>query len=137
MLLHWPRVFPPFKKALHVEWGIQIRSSGIFLSTFRQPVNGGKTFVLNWVMKLNLFMVFADFALGKIFRRFFSSILLTLCFRYLQTCLKESCMYLSNQPFFETPHKTLKFQEQLLLLQARNIKKHSRVEMHLFCFSTC
>ena len=34
--------------------------------------------------------------------------ILTLWFRYLQTCIKESCMYLSSQLFFKTPHKALK-----------------------------
>ena len=29
---------------------------GIFPSTFLQPVNGSKNSILNWVMKLNLFM---------------------------------------------------------------------------------
>ena len=43
---------------------------------------------------------------------FYSPILLTLWFRYLQTCIKEKCMYLSSQLFFKTSHKTLKFQEK-------------------------
>ena len=43
---------------------------------------------------------------------FLSPILLTLWFRYLQTRIKESCMYLSSQFFSKTPHKTLKFQEK-------------------------
>ena len=42
---------------------------------------------------------------------FYSSIILSLWFRFLQTRLKESCMYLSSQLFFKTPHDTLKFQE--------------------------
>ena len=33
--------------------------------------------------------------------------LLTYWFKYLQTRIKESCMYLSCQLFFETPHETL------------------------------
>ena len=33
-------------------------------------------------------------------------------FRYLQTCINESYMYLSSQPFFKTPYETLKFQEK-------------------------
>ena len=43
---------------------------------------------------------------------FFSSVLLTLCLRYLQAHIKERCMYLSSQHFFKTPHKTLKFLEK-------------------------
>ena len=43
---------------------------------------------------------------------FCSLILLTLCFRCLQTRTKESCMYLSSQLFFKTLHKTLKFQQK-------------------------
>ena len=42
----------------------------------------------------------------------YSPILLTLWFRYLQKCMKESCMYLSGQLFFKTPHKTLWFLEK-------------------------
>ena len=58
-------------------------------------------------MKLNLFMFFF-----KIFEKplkdflFYSPIILTLWFRYLQTRIKESCMYLSSQLFFKTPHET-------------------------------
>ena len=44
--------------------------------------------------------------------RFDSSIILTLWFRYLQTDIKESCIYLSSQLFFKTLHETLKFQEE-------------------------
>ena len=43
---------------------------------------------------------------------FYSLILLTLWFRYLQTRIMESCIYLSSQLFFETTLKTLKFQEK-------------------------
>ena len=38
-------------------------------------------------------------------------------------------MYLSCQLFFETPHKTLKFQQKLLPLQEKNITKHDRMEV--------
>ena len=38
----------------------------------------------------------------------YSPILLTLWCRYLQLCIKESCMYLSSQLVFKTPHKALK-----------------------------
>ena len=62
-------------------------------------------------MKLSLFFFFffvfetplKDFPL-------YSPILLTLWFRYLQTRIEESGMYLSNQCFFKPPQKTLKFQ---------------------------
>ena len=65
------------------------------------------------VVKLNPFMYFffvfetpmKDF-------RFDSSIILTLWFWYLQTDIKESCIYLSSQLFFKTLHKTLKLQEE-------------------------
>ena len=64
-------------------------------------------------MKLNLFMCFFFlFCFWKTCERFF--ILFTYSsyfwFRYLQTCIKESCMYLSSQ--LKSPHKTLKFQEK-------------------------
>ena len=42
----------------------------------------------------------------------FYSPFLTHWFRYLQTCITESCIYLSNQLYFKTPHETLKFQEK-------------------------
>ena len=38
---------------------------------------------------------------------FYSLILITVWFRYLQTHMNESCMYLSCQLFFKTPHETL------------------------------
>ena len=38
-------------------------------------------------------------------------------------------MYLSCQLFFETPHKTLQFQQKLLPLQEKNISKHDRMEV--------
>ena len=38
---------------------------------------------------------------------FYSPIILTLWFRYLQTRTKKSCMYLSSQLFFKTSHETL------------------------------
>ena len=90
--------------------------SGIFPSTFLQPVNGSKNSILNWViMKLNLFMLFLFFLFCfetplKDFP-FYSLILLTLCFRYLQTSINESFIYLSSHLFFKTPHETLRFQE--------------------------
>ena len=60
----------------------------------------------------------------------YSPILLTVWVRYLQARKKESCMYLSCQLFFKTPHKTLKFQQKLLSLQTeKNISKHDRMEV--------
>ena len=43
---------------------------------------------------------------------FYSLILLTLWFRYLQTHIKDSYIYLSSQFFFKTPNRTRKFQEK-------------------------
>ena len=43
---------------------------------------------------------------------FYSYILVILLFGYLQIHIKESCMYISSQFFFKTPHETLKFQEK-------------------------
>ena len=40
---------------------------------------------------------------------FHSPIAVTLWFRYFQTLIKESCMYLSTQLFFKTSHETLNF----------------------------
>ena len=58
-------------------------------------------------------MIFFFFVLGKPLKYFpfYSPILLTLWFRSLQTCVKESCMYLSSQ-LCKTPNKNLKFQEK-------------------------
>ena len=63
-------------------------------------------------MKLNLFMFFVFFEKPLKDFRLDSPILLTLWFRYLQTRIKESCVYISSQIFFEITHKTLKFQEK-------------------------
>ena len=59
----------------------------------------------------------------------YSPILLTHWFRYLQTRIKEKCMYLSSQVFFETAHTTLKFQQKSLPLLTKNISKHDRMEV--------
>ena len=61
-------------------------------------------------MKLNLFMCFFVFVFETTLKdyRLFSPILYTLCFRYLNARMKESCMYLSGQRFFKTPQRTLK-----------------------------
>ena len=66
-------------------------------------------------MELNLLMIFFSFfAFKKPVKdfSFYSPILLTIQFRYLQICIKENCMYFSSQRFFKTPHKTPKFQEK-------------------------
>ena len=44
---------------------------------------------------------------------FYPPIILTVWFRHLQTRIKESCMYLSSQLFFKTPHETLKFKKKI------------------------
>ena len=43
---------------------------------------------------------------------FYSPILLTFWFKYLQTHIKENSMYLSSQLLFKTPTKTLKLLEK-------------------------
>ena len=86
-----------------------------FFKHFLQLVNGSENSILNWVtMKLNLFVVvffFFCFETPLKYFPFYFHILLTLCFRYLETHIKESFMYVSSQLFFNTPHKTLRFQE--------------------------
>ena len=72
---------------------------GIFPTTSLKPVNISKNSSLNWAMKLNLSTCF--FFLFP----FYSLIILTLWFRYLQTQIKESCMYFCGQPFFKLPTK--------------------------------
>ena len=87
----------------------------IFPNTFLQPVNGSKNSILNWVIKLNLFMSFFSFLFLKHPWKIFHSILLfTLLFglNTIERPIKESYMYLSSQLFFKTPHRTLKFQEE-------------------------
>ena len=81
--------------------------AGIFPSTSLQPVNGSKNSILNWVMKLSLFIeVFSFFVFKTTLKDFpfYSSILFTLWFRYLPTHIKESCIYLSSQLFLKTPN---------------------------------
>ena len=88
---------------------------GIFPSTFPQPVIGSKNSILNCVMKLNLFMCSFFFFVSETPMNDFpfnSPILLTFWFRYLQTRIKESSMYLSSQLLFKTSHKTLKFHDK-------------------------
>ena len=86
--------------------------TGIFPNTFLQPVNGGKSSILNCVMKLFMFFFFFIFKKPLKDCPFYSPILLTFWFRYLQTLIKESCIYLSIQLFFKTANKTLEFQEK-------------------------
>ena len=85
--------------------------SRIFPSTFLQPVNGKKNSILNWVMKLNLFMCLQLNPFFFVFETslkdfpFCSPILLTLWFRYLQTRIKKTCMYAQTQKFPEKSKK--------------------------------
>ena len=52
---------------------------------------------------------------------FYSPIILIIL-RYLQTRIKESCMYLSAQLFFKTPHETpRKIQENCILQQSGDL----------------
>ena len=46
---------------------------------------------------------------------FYSPIILIFWFIYLQTCIKESCLYLSSELFLKTSHETLEFQEKYFL----------------------
>ena len=98
---------------------------GIFPSTFLKPVNGSKNSILNTVIKFNLFTcLFFLFVFEKHSKDFpfYSPTLLTLWLWYLQTHIKESCMYLSSQLFFKTSNKILKFQEHLQnFLQKRSV----------------
>ena len=77
---------------------------------------GSEISILNWDMKLNFFGVFLFVfeTPSKLFSILFTFLtILTLWFRYLQTYLQESCLYISSQLFFKTPHKTQKFPEKL------------------------
>ena len=93
--------------------------TGIFPSTFLQLANRSKNSILNWVIKLNLFMCFFFFFL-KPWKIFHSINLLFLLFSQVQ--IKESCMYLSSQRFFKTPHKTIKFQEKCIFQRSADLK---------------
>ena len=101
-------------------------SSGIFPSTFMQLVNGSKNSILNWDMKLDLFMLFLKKP-SRIYYSIHLFFLLFLWFRWLQKRKKESCMYLSSQLFLETLYKTLKFQEKSERVRERESKKPERV----------
>ena len=75
--LQWLRVYcnKPRVDRNHTE-------SSIFPSTFLKPVNGSKTSILNWVMKLNPFMCFSFFFLKNPWKIFHSI--------HLQAGIKES-----------------------------------------------
>ena len=64
------------------------------------------------VMKLNLFKCFFSFLLLKYRWTIFHSIHLFFLLLGLDTCTKESCIYLSRKRLFKTPNKALKFQEK-------------------------
>ena len=97
-----------------------------FPSTFLQPVNGCKNSILNLVIKL-YFHVFFLFCFWNTLERF--SILFTYSSYFLVYILtnthKESCVYLSSQLFFDTPHKTLnlkkKQQEKYIFQQSSDL----------------
>ena len=104
-----------------------------FQSTFQQPVNASKNSTLNWVIKYSFFMIFV---LGKLLRdfSFYSPIFVSLWFRYLQTCMDNSCIYLSSQLFFQSTHKTLKIPRKIAATVDKNVNKHGRVEVSFFGF---
>ena len=94
-----------------------------FPSTFLQLVSSSKKSILSWVMKLDFFNFFFFFVFETPLKDFpfYSPILLTLWLGNLQTGIKEICMYLSSQPFFKTPHWTLKFQEKCVSQQSAGL----------------
>ena len=95
--------------------------AGIFPRSYLQLVNSSKNSILNWFMKLSIylnisscvFFVFFVFETPLKDFLFYSPIIFTLWFRYLQTQIKESCMYLSHQLFFKTPYETLKIPRKI------------------------
>ena len=58
-----------------------------------------------------------------------SPLSVTLWLRYLQTCIKASCMYLSCQLFFKTPKKNPKIPTKTATADKKNISKHDRMEV--------
>ena len=103
MLILMEKILAKLKIQFH---GLRLLA-GIFPSTSLQPVNGSKNSILNWVMKLSLFIeVFSFFVFKTTLKDFpfYSSILFTLWFRYLPSHIKESCIYLSSQLFLKTPN---------------------------------
>ena len=95
------------------------RYAAIFPSTFLQLVNDSKNSIWNGNTQSRSSCFFFFFFFLKTLERFsilFNySYLLNLLFRYLQTCIKESCIYFSSQLFFETTVKTPKLQGSLPL----------------------
>ena len=83
-------------------------------------------------MKINLFTVF--FFVFSFFCfvfetplkdfPFYSPILLTLWFRYLQTHIKENCTHLPSQLFFRTLPETLNFQKNPRKMHFSAIYRH-------------
>ena len=89
---YWFWVISPLLQKYMVRFILYIWNfvtSVIFPSTFLQPVNGNENSILNWAMHFNFFMCFYLFeTLSKDFPLYaYSPILLTLWFRYLQTCI--------------------------------------------------
>ena len=82
---------------------------------------------LSWFKLWNSIYSCVFFCFEKSLKDFtlYSPILLTLWFSYLQIPIKESCMYVSCHSFFKTPHKSLKFQQTLLLLHIKKKYKQT------------
>ena len=53
-----------------VEWSCAVVITSKFPSTFLKPVNGGKNSILNWVLKLNLFLCLFLFCFWNTLERF-------------------------------------------------------------------
>ena len=125
------QAYPPWLRGYMIVIMIIQACQAFFQALFYKQVNSSKNSILNWVMRLNLFMSIS-FEKPLILR--FSTL-----FNYSSYSLAEiltnrlipiSFMYLSWQHFFKTPHKTLKFQQKLLLLQTKKyISKHDRMEV--------
>ena len=100
---------------IHTHRGKILDCSGILSSSLLQLVNVVKTHY--WIQLWNSISpcVFLSFFLffKKLLKDFpfFSPILLTLWFRYLQTRKKKRFMYFSRQIFLKTPNKTLNFKK--------------------------
>ena len=100
---------------IHTHRGKILDCSGILSSSLLQLVNVVKTHY--WIQLWNSISpcVFLSFFLffKKLLKDFpfFSLILLTLWFRYLQTRKKKRFMYFSRQIFLKTPNKTLNFKK--------------------------
>ena len=98
---------------MNFEWQYWLLVSVDYTQVFFQAtVNGSKNSILNWVIKLYLYLLFSFLFLKNPWEIF--TLLTYSCCSLVKRVNKDS-MYLSGQIFFKIPNKTLKLQEKCIL----------------------